>query len=160
MVAQIRKAGTQIRKQELMRQKMNAEANIDYAIFLQKRINDDVEIVSEPIQKTVEIASKRFQNGATLDDIIDSGLVELISRGIPAITKRQPRLITRDIKDVNAFVEDVINNIIKDLSKEGIYMPRLNQVDTDVLLPFALSEAKDLINKSVDILRSVIDASK
>jgi len=160
MVAQIRVAGTHIRKEELKRQKMNAQANIEYAQTLQKRINDDLQLVSEPIQKSVQKASNNFRKVKPLEEIIDSGIIELIISGVPAIVSRPPLMIRRDMQEVNTFVEDVINKIIEDLSKEGMYMPKLNPVNIETFLPLSLAETKDLIDKSVGILRGIIDAAE
>ncbi len=156
----IREAGTQIRKEALKRQTINAKANIEYAKTMQKDVNEDYEFMSKIMKELMGKAQKQIKQGEGLIDIAKDSIIEIIAKRSIVTAFRHPDVIKKHAMDINYFIEDVINKIIKDLSKEGIYLSKFNPIDINGAWPMVVTESKEKMDGCVGILEGIIEASK
>jgi hypothetical protein len=154
--ALIRDAGTSIRKAELDRQIMNAELNIEVALCIQKNIHKDIEIAMEPIQKAIKEGERTYHLDDEDEDMLLNSLSVLIKEGGIALTKLPPGTIPRHVKELNELTSSVLNNIISDLNREGIYLPKFNHINPDGFFITVLTEARDQADRAVGFLNGMI----
>jgi len=164
VVRLIKEAGTMIRREVVRRHALTAEANIEYAKRLREQIIEDYQSLSMPLEGILREGMDRLQKGEDIGDIIADAIVKGIGTAIMGALARPIEIVVGHINDVNSFVEDVVNKIITELSKEKIYLPKLNTVQLQsVNLPqviIALKQAVDLMDRSVGILEGLIEVSK
>jgi len=128
LVAAAKAAGTLIRKEELRRQAVTAKVNLPLVQSLLKEIDEllgKTPDIEAEMGKAVETALK--EGKPILEEAVTRG-INLMIKSIPlAFTGTLDRMLTA-VKDVNSLIE-VTNNIIKDLTKEGISIPTLPLID-------------------------------
>lgn len=160
MRALIRQAGTSIRTAELQRQLMNAQLNIDFALNLQKNIKQDFEIIMEPIQKTIKEGERTAKSDDADEDLLLNCALTLLKEGSIALTKLPPGTLRRHVVELNDFTDNVLNKIINDLTKEGIYLPKFIPINPDGMFLLAIHEARDQSDRAVGFLKGIIDTQK
>jgi hypothetical protein len=89
----------------------------------------------------------------------------LLFSGIGVQLVRPPSIIVEHINSVNSFLKSVVNKIIEELSKEGIYLPPIEPISLPASPDIAslangLRETLSRIDMAIGILRGLIDASK
>jgi hypothetical protein len=162
IVKLIKEAGTMIRKETVKRQALTAEVNLGYAESLRKHIMDDINHVLKPLEDLAKESYERFVRkediSKIVEDIFTRGLATTIISGF----LRPPQVITSHINEVNNFVNSVVNKVIEELNKEGIFLPPLATVSlqqADILsLSLALRQALEVMDKSIGIFKGLIEA--
>jgi hypothetical protein len=165
MVKLIKEAGTGIIKEVVKRQALSAELNLEYAESLRKLIEEDYEIILKPLESILGESFERFKKGEDIGKIISESITSLIARGISSLFIRPVPEIVGHIHSVNSFIKSVPNKIAEELSKQGIPVHYLEPItlsqQPDIFsLAIALREARNVMNRSVAILKGLVDASK
>ena len=126
LVAFSKAAGTLIREEELRRQALTAQVNLPRA----ERIRDSIRELMEktlPMDKISDRVSELVrgpippsqQIGVVIADLLKDILwrfgLSLPTIGLSAET------IAFTLQDLNAMIEQVVNKIINDISREGVY---------------------------------------
>jgi hypothetical protein len=124
LVAAAKAAGTLIRKEELKRHALTADVNLPLAQGLLSEVDNLLKMVPDfekEMKKTVE---KALKEGKPILDSTINRAIELMLESLPlAFTDTLNRMVNAT-KDINSLIE-VTNNIIRDLTKEGISIPTL-----------------------------------
>jgi hypothetical protein len=165
IVKLIREAGTAIRKEMVKRHALTAEINLEYAESLKKLIKEDYELFSKPFEDTFRKGVERAIKGEDLGKVIAETFFNLLATSIGAQFIRPPPIIVDHINTANNFLKSVVNKIIEELSKEGIYLPPVEPVSLpaspDIIsLANGLREILRRIDMAIGILKGLIDASK
>jgi hypothetical protein len=159
MIALIRSAGTDIRRETIRRCGVTAEANIDYILSLQRDLAEDYSTWIIPFMNAGKVASKGWRRGDDISDIAFDAVNELVGSGIQPFICRSPEILAQHVKEINDFAIHVVNPLLEDLSKEGIYVPRLMPIAEKTALPLRILYAKEIANRCCGILQGLIDAS-
>jgi hypothetical protein len=140
LVAAARAAGTLIRKEALKRHALTADVNLPLAQSLLNEAENLLKILPDfetEIRKSIE---KTLKEGKPILDTTVTRAIELLLETLPlAFTGALDRMITV-VKETNSLIE-VANNVIKELTKEGIYIPTLTTLEVKGNDPISLSSA-------------------
>jgi hypothetical protein len=165
IVKLIREAGTAIRKEMVKRHALTAEINLRYAESAKKLIEEDYKLLFKPLEDIFNESIGKVTKGEDLGKVIAETLSNLLAIGIGVQLVRPPSIIVEHINSVNSFLKSVVNKIIEELSKEGIYLPPIEPISLPASPDIAslangLRETLSRIDMAIGILRGLIDASK
>ena len=140
LVAVAKAAGTKIREEELKRHALTADVNLPIAQGLLNEIDNLLKMMpdfEEEMKKSIE---KALKEGRPILDSTVTRMVELMIKSLPlAFTDTLNRMVNV-LKETNSQIE-VTNNIIRDLTREGIYIPTLEPLEIKGNDPMSLSSA-------------------
>jgi len=164
MVKLVREAGTMIRKEEIKRQALTAEINLQYAGLLRKLIQEDYELLSKPLENILKESFQRFTKGENVGDILASWFISSFASIVQASLIRPIPEIVKHIENVNSFLNSVVNRIINELRKEGIYLHSIEPISlppqVDIFsLARGLKDALTKIDMAIGILKGIKEAS-
>jgi ABC-type cobalt transport system substrate-binding protein len=103
--------------------------------------------------------------GEDLGKVFAETLSSLLVIGIGAQLIRPPSIMVEHINSASNFLKSIVNKIIEELSKEGIYLPLMEPISLPTSPDIAslangLRETLNRINMAIGILKGLIDASK
>jgi len=165
IVKLVREAGTAIRKEMVKRHALTAEVNLRYAESLRKLIEEDYRLLSKPFEDVFKGGIERASKGEDIEKVFEESFFTLLTMG-EGFKLTYPLVVMIDhINSVNSFLRSVINKIVEELSKEGIYLHPIEPVSLpsspDVAsLANGLREALYRMDMAIGILKGLIDASK
>ncbi len=147
------------------RHALTAEANLKYAESLRGLIEEDYRLLSKPFEDIVKEGIERALKGEDLGKVVAETLFTLLVTGIGAQFARPLPVVIAHINNVNSFLRSVINKVVEELSKEGIYLHPIEPISLpsspDVAsLANGLREALYRMDMATGVLRGLIDASK
>jgi hypothetical protein len=164
LVKFVREAGTMIRIEMIKRQALTAKINLKYAESLRMLIQEDYELLSKPLEDILKESFEKFKKGEDVGKIFVDWFITSLATSVQASLIRPLPEIIRHIENINNFLDSVINKIINELSKEGIYLHSIEPVylSTQDIVSVArgLKDALHKINMTIGILRGLIDISK
>jgi hypothetical protein len=164
LVKLVREAGTKIRIEMIKRQALTAEINLNYANSLRKLIQEDYELLSKPLENILRESFEKFKKGEDIGRIIEDLLISSLTTSMQAFFIRPLPEMVKHIENVNNFLESVINKIIDELSKEGIYLHAIEPVclptQDIVSVARSLKDALSKIDMAIGILKGLIELSK
>ena len=156
-VAAARRAGTIIREEALVRQALTASVNRPLAEALLKQVEELLQIIPDFERGLAESTKKALEEGKPL---VDSILEDLLSKAIqflPLAVIGTLKKAVNILTDVNNII-DVANKIIDELSKEGIYLPKINKIeipDNALLIVNSLKEAKQRLETIIEFFKEL-----
>jgi len=157
LVAMARKAGTLIRVEELKRQALTASVNRPLAEALLKEIDDILKLIpdfEQVIKGAIEKASK--ERKPLLETVIEDaikGFIEVIPLAFVGTLDRMKRTIANTNEIINTT-----NKIVNELSKEGIYLPKIETIeskDDAISLSLALKTARQRLQTIIEFLKEL-----
>lgn len=126
LVAFGKAAGTLIREEEIRRQALTAEINLPRA----QRIRDTIRELMEktfPMEKVSEKVSELTKGPVPAAELIGPLITDLLKDilwrfglSLPTIGLSSEAIMST-LQDLNAMIEQVVNKIIADISREGVY---------------------------------------
>jgi hypothetical protein len=140
LVAAAKAAGTLIRKEELKRHALTADVNLPIAQGLLNEVDNLLKMTPDFEKEIKNSLEKALKEGKPILDSTVNRVIELMLESLPlAFTDTLNRMVNAT-KDINSLIE-VINNIIRDLTKEGIFVPTLLPIEIKGNDPITLSSA-------------------
>jgi len=138
--------------------------NLKYVESLRKLIQEDYELLSKPLEDVLKESFEKFKRGEDVGEIIANWLITSLATSVQASLVRPLPEMIKHIENVNNFLDSVINQIINELRKEGIYLHTIELVNLPtqdvVSIARGLKDALYKIDMSIGILEGLIDASK
>jgi hypothetical protein len=157
LVKLAREAGTKIRIEMIKRQALTAEVNLKYAESLRALIQEDYKLLPKPLENILRKSFEKFERGEDVVEIIADWLISSLATSVQASLIRPLPEIIKHIESVNKFLNSVVNKMIDDLNKEGIYLHPIEPIN----LPTQdIVSALHKINMTIGIFKGLIDASK
>jgi len=157
LVALTRRAGTLIRKEELIRQALTASINRPLAEVLLKEIDEILKLAPDFEQATKDAVEGALKEGkpileTVLEDIIN-GFIKALPLAFAGTLDRMKRVITKTNEVINTA-----NKIIEELSKEGFYLPKIETIeirDDIISLTQALKIAKQRLQTIIEFFKEL-----
>jgi hypothetical protein len=165
IVKLIREAGTEIRKEMVKRHALTAEVNLSYVESLKKIIEEDYKLLSKPLEDILKESFERFKRGEDIGKVFEDWLTASLTTTLQAQFIRPLPIMLSHLESVNNFLKSVMNRIVEELNKEGIYLHPIEPVPlpttSDItLVTSGLRDALYKIDMAIGILKGLIDASK
>lgn len=156
LVAFGKAAGTLIREEEIRRQVLTAEINLPNA----ERIRDSIRELMEktfPMDKVSERVSELIKGPAPATERIGLVVTDLLrdilwkfGLSIPTIGLSSEAIMST-LQDLNAVIEQVVNRMIADISKEGVYYASITPVSLSPTVGENFWKLPDAYSKAVHI---------
>lgn len=156
-VAVARRAGTLIRKEALARQALTASVNRPLAEALLKEVDDLIKILPDFEKGIAEASKKALENGKPL---LENVLEDFFSKAMAVLPMAVIGMLDRarkTLESVNSII-DVTNEMIKELSKEGIHLPKINKIripDNNLFIASSLKEAKQKLETIIEFFKEL-----
>ena len=162
LVAMARRAGTLIREEELKRQALTASVNRPLAEALLKEVNEILKLLPDFEGVIRDATDKALKEGKPL---LDTVVEEAIKSFIGTIPLAFTDILNRmgDVLNNTNELISTTNKIIDDLSKEGIHLPKIEQIESkdDIMsLSIALKNAKQRLQTIISFLKEIEKYSK
>jgi hypothetical protein len=158
LVAAAKAAGTLIRKEELKRSALTADVNLPMAQGLLNEVNNLLKMVPDFETEMKKSIEKALKEGRPILDITINRAIELILESLPLAFAGALNRMVNVIKDINSLIE-VANNIIRDLTKEGIFIPTLAPLEIKgndlISLSSALKYGKEKLITIIEFLQEL-----
>jgi hypothetical protein len=158
LVAAARSAGTLIRKEVLKRHALTADVNLPLAQGLLREVDSLLAMMPDfeaEMRKSMEEALR--EGKPILDSAVDRAL-KLFLASLPLAFTGSLSRMKNAVRGINSLVE-VTNNIIRDLTKEGIYIPTLTPLEVErddpVSLSSALRHGRDRLMTIIEFLQEL-----
>jgi hypothetical protein len=164
LVKLAREAGTKIRIEMIKRQALTAEVNLNYAESLRALIKEDYELLSKPLESILRKSFEKFEEGEDVGEIIADWFISSLATSMQASLIRPLPEIIKHIENVNEFLNSVVNKMINELGKEGIYLHPIEPINLPtqdiVSVARGLKDALHKINMTIGIFKGLIESSK
>ncbi|MEM0005034.1 MAG: hypothetical protein QXN97_06860 [Desulfurococcaceae archaeon] len=160
IVKLIKEAGTLIRVEVVKRHALTAEINLHYAESLRNILREDYDIFAKPLEDVLKEGLDRLKKGEN-KNIVAADMLLTLTRRYVLFSQRRISEIVEHIKAVNNFIT-LVNKIIEELNKEGIYLDTIEPVTVPILqddytIARILREALNRLDMAIGILKGLSD---
>lgn len=157
LVALARRAGTLIRREELVRQALAARVNRPLAEALLKEIDELLKLVPDFEQAIKDAVERALKEGKPVLETILEDVVKGFTKALPLAFIGTLDRMKKAIINANEIV-NAANKIIEDLSEEGFHLPRIESIavkDDIISLTQALKTAKQVLQTIVEFFKEL-----
>lgn len=157
LVALARRAGTLIRREELVRQALAARVNRPLAEALLKEIDELLKLVPDFEQAIKDAVERALKEGKPVLETILEDVIKGFTKALPLAFIGTLDRMKKAIINANEII-NAANKIIEDLSEEGFHLPRIESIavkDDIISLTQALKTAKQVLQTIVEFFKEL-----